>query len=272
MINISLEKIVEFMKIIEKTNPLVHALTNEITVNDVANAIICCGGSPTMAHHIDEVEEFTANADCLLINLGATEYLDQIYKSGKNKKVIKVFDPVGAAASEFRRAHARKIIKDIKPYVIRANRSEISALYYDKKTAKGVDANDLSKVNESDYIKLVKDFAKKTKAIVVSSGEIDYISDGKEVYSIKNGSKWMKKITGSGCISTGVIASFVGSRPTFEVVLMACLFIALSAEVAEKLTLDEGGGSGTFRIYLLDVMSRFNDSCQGLSIKLEKEL
>lgn len=272
MIDLSIGDIVDTLKEIERKKPLIHALTNEITVNDVANAILACGASPTMAHHIEEVEEFTANADCLLINFGATEYLDQIYKSGKNEKVIKVFDPVGVAASQFRRNHARQIIKDTKPYVIRANRSEISALYYDKKTAKGVDASNLLNIKDSDYINLVKDFAKKTKSIVVSSGAIDYISDGREVYSISNGSTWMRKITGSGCISTGIIASFIACEKNFESVLKACVFVALSAEVAEKLTLDEKKGSGTFKVHLLDVMSRFEDLNEGVKICLKKEL
>lgn len=267
---ITLEKIANTLKKIEEKRPLIHALTNEISVNDVANSILAIGGSPTMAHHMEEVVEFSRRADCLLINLGATEYLNEIYEACKVSYVKKIFDPVGVAASTFRRDIALNIIEEFRPQVIRGNSSEIIALAHKRSTARGVDEDLSIGIGLEELQDLVMDFAKESQAIVVCSGKTDIISDGKEIYTIDNGSSMMKKITGSGCMSTGIIASFFAIDPTFESVLQASLFIALSGELAEKLTLDQDGGSGSFKINFMDSLFNFSKWCLGLKIKMKK--
>lgn len=266
---ITLEKIVAYLKKVEDKKPLIHAITNEITVNDVANSILAIGASPTMAHHIEEVVEFSRRADCLLINLGATEYLDQIYEASKVEWVKKIFDPVGVAASSFRRKHALEIIEQFRPQVIRGNASEIISLSLNTSTARGVDEELRTGIGLEELEVLIKDFANKSKAIVVCSGKTDLISDGKEVYRVDNGSAMMKSITGSGCMSSGVIATFFSVNPSLEAVISACVFMALCGELAEKLTLDQGAGSGSFKINLMDSLSRFKDWCLGLKIKMK---
>ena len=39
--------------------PLVHNITNYVTVNDVANVLLACGGSPIMSDEPDDVEDIT---------------------------------------------------------------------------------------------------------------------------------------------------------------------------------------------------------------------
>ena len=46
--------------IVRKRVPLVHCITNYVTVNDVANAILACGGSPIMSDDIDEVSQIAS--------------------------------------------------------------------------------------------------------------------------------------------------------------------------------------------------------------------
>ena len=41
--------------------PLIHNITNYVTVNDVANVILACGASPIMSDDKTEVEEITSS-------------------------------------------------------------------------------------------------------------------------------------------------------------------------------------------------------------------
>ena len=50
--------------------PLVHNITNYVTVNDVANILLTCGGSPIMADDSGEVEDITSICQGLNINIG----------------------------------------------------------------------------------------------------------------------------------------------------------------------------------------------------------
>lgn len=257
MKKISKEYIDEMLSMIQEKAPLIHCITNEITVNDVANIILAVGGSPTMAHHEKEVEEITSQSDCLLINLGATEYLNQIYISGSVKNVTKIFDPVGSAASIFRREEALKIIKEIKPNVIRGNYSEIFALYFNKKMARGVDREENNEIMNA--VEVVSDFAVKTGSIVIASGARDIISDGNEIFFVDNGSEHMRKITGSGCMATGVISAFCAIKCDIKSAASAMIMMGICGENAERMVKMEHKGVYTFKSYFIDSISRFKD-------------
>ena len=71
----------EYLNKIKQTHPIVHCITNTITVNDCANMVLALGASPTMAHHTLEVEEITAGTNALVCNLGATECLEAMESS-----------------------------------------------------------------------------------------------------------------------------------------------------------------------------------------------
>ena len=44
---------------VKTKNPLIHNITNYVTVNDCANILLACGASPIMAVDIFEVEEIS---------------------------------------------------------------------------------------------------------------------------------------------------------------------------------------------------------------------
>ena len=69
--------------------PLVHCITNYVTVNDVANALLACGGSPIMADDIGEVADITSISNALVLHIGTL-----------NARTVAsmVKDPVGAGA------------------------------------------------------------------------------------------------------------------------------------------------------------------------------
>ena len=66
-----------FGKILENVrskSPLVHSITNYVTVNDVANILLACGASPIMADDEREAADITSIADALYINIGTLCY------------------------------------------------------------------------------------------------------------------------------------------------------------------------------------------------------
>lgn len=55
---------------VRKNVPLVHNITNYVTVNDVANVLLACGGSPIMSDEPDDVADITSICGGLNINIG----------------------------------------------------------------------------------------------------------------------------------------------------------------------------------------------------------
>ena len=55
---------------VRSTCPLIHNITNYVTVNDCANMVLACGASPIMADDAAEVEDITTICGGLNINIG----------------------------------------------------------------------------------------------------------------------------------------------------------------------------------------------------------
>ena len=254
------EKILTYLTAIEEKKPLIHCLTNEITVNDVANALLAVGASPTMAHHIEEVEEITLKSDGLLINLGATEYLDSIRRSGSVRSVRKVFDPVGAAGSSFRRRQALDLIETIHPDLIKGNWSEMLALDKEEETARAID-NEFSPAKDRQFIQLpvgnLRKYAHEHSTIAIATGPTDLITDGDRAYLLDNGSPLMSRFTGSGCIAGGLLSAFLAVDKSLDAALAAMVFSNLCGEIAEELMKRRGGGYGSYRMYYFDAFYYF---------------
>ena len=153
---------------VRKSVPLVHNITNYVTVNDVANVLLACGGSPIMSDEPDDVADITSICGGLNINIGTLNKrsIEGMFIAGKkanelNHKVL--LDPVGAGASALRTNTAVKLMKEIKFDVVRGNISEIKTLALGSGTTKGVDADVADTVTEDNLdssVKFVKNFAK----------------------------------------------------------------------------------------------------------------
>ena len=133
--------------------PLIHNITNYVTVNDVANIILACGASPIMADEIEEVEEITSICNGLNINIGTlnARTIPAMMAAGKKAEELNhviLLDPVGAGASTLRTNTALKLMEQIKFTVIRGNMSEIKALHQQGGDSRGVDVCEADKVTE----------------------------------------------------------------------------------------------------------------------------
>ena len=240
--------------LVEKRRPVVQCITNIVTVNDCANALLAIGGSPTMAHHPEEMADFAAVSDALVCNMGATESLDAMMAAGmasKNGRPV-VIDPVGCASSAFRRGKCLELIKAVQPSCIRGNAAEIKALATDHNTGRGVD--DLE-AETPDAARSAMDLARKTGAIVVASGETDYIADGIRLYKVKGGTAWMSRVTGTGCMLSSLLGAFLAVENSALSAAACCAMMNICAEKALTETAGRQGGTGTFHICLMDALS-----------------
>ena len=223
-----------------------------------------------MAHHQAEVEEVTAKSDALLVNLGATEYIRQIELSSAVKGKLLVFDPVGVGASKFRRNFAIDYIKAYKPELIRGNLSEIMALIEGTNTSRGVDSEiKLDTVSEESISRSLVDFAHRQNSIVIATGESDYVSDGKRAYIVSNGSKYMSKFTGSGCMLSGVLSAFLAAENNLEFAVNALAFYGIAGEIAELNFIDQPIAFASYKLKFIDNLSIF-ESFDNYEVKIKQ--
>ena len=201
-------------------SPLIHNITNYVTVNDCANMVLACGASPIMADDAAEVEEITAICGGLNINIGTlnSRTVTSMLLAGKKANQLGhpvVLDPVGAGASRLRTDTAFRLLREVQFTVIRGNISEIKTLASGAGTTKGVDADVADKVTEENLdsaVAFAKAFAARTGAVVAITGAIDIVADAQKAYCIRNGNAMMSSITGTGCQLSGLTAAFVTAQ------------------------------------------------------------
>ena len=163
----------EMLKNVREKSPLIHNITNYVTVNDCANVVLACGASPIMADDQEEVAEITSICTGLNINIGTLNMrtIESMVIAGKKANELHhpvVLDPVGVGASTLRTQTALKLLKEIQFSVIRGNISEIKTLALGSGTTKGVDANLADKVTAEISMKLsvlLKSFLKKQEQL-----------------------------------------------------------------------------------------------------------
>ena len=253
----------ECMDNVRKNVPLVHNITNYVTVNDVANILLACGGSPIMSDEPEDVEDITSVCGGLNINIGTLHQssIEGMLLAGKKANELGhpvLLDPVGAGASRLRTDTALRIMKEIKLTVVRGNISEIKTLAYGSGTTKGVDADVADAVTEetlNDAIAFVKNFARKTSCIIAVTGAIDLVSDGEICYVIRNGRPEMGKITGTGCQLSGMMTAYVtaNQEKPLEAAASAVCIMGLAGEIGWS-RMQEGDGNATYRNRIIDAV------------------
>lgn len=252
----------EIFENVKNTTPLIHCITNYVTVNDCANVLIACGGAPIMADDADEVEEMTSICGGLVINIGTLNQntIHSMFLAGKRSNVLGhpvVLDPVGAGASKLRTDTANKLLDEVKFTVIRGNISEIKTLAIGSGTTKGVDADVADMVTDEtldNVIAFAKEFSKKTGAVIAITGAIDLVADENMSYVIRNGHHMMSRITGSGCMLTAMTAAYVAANPhnAIEATAASICAMGLCGELAFARCKTIGGGNSSYRNYLID--------------------
>ncbi|MEH7238783.1 hydroxyethylthiazole kinase [Bacillus sp. JJ1562] len=253
---------------VRNNTPLVHNITNYVTVNDVANIVLACGGSPIMADDPKEVEDITSICSALVINIGTLNErtIESMILAGKAANRLGhpvVLDPVGAGASRLRTDTVYRLLKEVQFAVIRGNLSEIKTVHAGSGNTKGVDAAAEDVINEGnldEMVQFAKVVSKQTGAVIAITGAIDIVADTEEAYAIRNGHQMMSKITGTGCMLSSVVAAFCGANPQEILKSTAAAVSAMGycGELAHQKVEELNGGTSSFRTYLIDSMSKLD--------------
>lgn len=255
---------------VRNAEPLVHHITNPVTINDCANATLAIGGSPVMATSLEEVADMVSLANALVVNFGTIDALTfeamVIAGQAANEKGVPVIlDPVGVGATAFRNERAAEFLKQVKVSIVRGNATEVYALIGGKSETRGVDAGELTNITTSE---LAFEAAQKLEAVIVISGQQDVICDGKEQVVVDNGDIWLTRITGTGCMTASLIGCFSGvTENYFEAAIAGMSTMSLAGEYAKGL-LSETDGIGTYRVRLFDMFFKMDGKLWEKGVRL----
>jgi hydroxyethylthiazole kinase len=247
---------------VRKKNPLIHNITNYVTVNDCANAVLAIGASPIMADDAAEVEEIVSISSALVINIGTLNQrtIASMIMAGKKANEFNipvVLDPVGAGASTLRNKTVQEILSQVKIDVIRGNLSEISFLAGFKASTKGADTAKVDEKNNT--VDIAKIVSNRYSCVVGITGKVDIISDGIRVAKIANGDKFLSKVTGTGCMTSALVGSFCGvTKDYYTATVAGIATMGISGEIA----FEKAGemGTGSFHINIIDALSNMNSA------------
>ena len=243
--------------------PLVHNITNYVTVNDVANVLLAAGGSPIMSDDADDVEDITSICGGLNINIGTLNKntIPSMFLAGKKANElghIVLLDPVGAGASRLRTDTANRLMQEVRFDAVRGNISEIKTLCTGSGSTKGVDADAVDAVTEANLdngVQLVKAFAAQTGCIIAVTGAIDLVSDGERCWCIRNGRAEMSRITGTGCQLSALMTAFLVANPDrkLDAAAAAVCTMGLAGEIGWA-NMQPGDGNSTYRNRIIDAI------------------
>ena len=258
-----------YIRNIREKSPLIHFITNYVTVNDVANAALAIGASPIMTDEVLDAPDMQSICSALVINPGTLNQntVLAMIESGKRANELNhivVLDPCGAGATPYRNEVINLLLENVKFDCIKGNISEIKHIMNQSSKTNGVDANiadTVTKDNLEEVIKMANELSKKTGAVIAITGPIDVIVYDNMAYTTENGCRAMRAITGTGCMTAGIIAAALASNDDkLKAVTYAIVMVGLAGELAKVYA----KGTGTLHIGLIDELSNMNDT------KLEK--
>ena len=264
---------------VRATTPLVHNITNYVTVNDCANALLAIGASPIMSDEPADVEDIQTICGGLVLNIGTLNErtIAGMFAAGERAGVLGhpiVLDPVGAGASALRTQTAGNLLDKLDMSVVRGNMSEVKALAGAAAATRGVDANPNDAVTEENLAEsaaFVRVLAAKTNASVAVTGAIDVVADAERAFAVRNGTPLMGRITGAGCMLSCLVAAFVAANPDapLEATTAAVTAMGLAGQTAQKRM---GGfdGNGSFRTYVLDALYRMDGEALEAGAQVEE--
>ena len=275
MINqeVTIDNLLQIKKNIKSRKPLIHCITNPISINDCANMVLATGGKPIMAEHPLEVAEITSVSKALGVNLGniTDTRMESMLISGKvafKNKIPQVIDLVGVGCSKLRLDYGRKYIEECHPDVIKGNMSEIKSIYGLESNAKGIDVGVCDVITENNLdenIKMLKSLSLETGSIIVATGIIDIITNGIHTYLISNGCEMLSMITGTGCMLNVLIASYISSGDVLGGVILAVGLMGICGELSQNVK-----GTGSFRVELLDNIFSISDDIIREKLQIKK--
>ncbi|HRY14593.1 MAG: hydroxyethylthiazole kinase [Candidatus Competibacteraceae bacterium] len=244
---------------VRQQSPLIHNITNFVAMNNTANALLAVGASPAMVHSIDEVEDFVAISQALVVNIGAL-FSEQaaackLAAMRANAQGIPwILDPVGAGSTLYRRTIATALAQ-LRPHVIRGNGSEILTLIQRASVGPGRGVDSLHSSDAA--LDAARVLATETRSVIAVTGAVDYVTNGARIMEIHNGHPLMTRVTGLGCSATAIIGAFLAVEPDpFLAVTAALAVFGVAGEIAAEWA----AGPGSLQVALLDALYSLDEA------------
>ena len=250
-----LDTIAASLLAVKQRSPLVHQITNYVTVNDCANITLAVGGSPVMADALEEAADMAGLAQVLVLNIGTLNVRTRASmlaagKRARERGIPVILDPVGIGATALRTETVKLIIEEVRPTVIRGNMSEIKCLAGLDVAIKGVD----SIADTGQGAQVASSLARQLHCIIAITGKQDVVSDGARTTLIDNGHELLSKVTGTGCMTTALVGTYCGAiQDAYVGTVAGILTMGLAGEIAQH-ALQPGEGIGMFRVRLFDAI------------------
>ncbi|MGA2122298.1 MAG: hydroxyethylthiazole kinase [Methanoregula sp.] len=247
------QQLFDLFSLVREKRPLVHHITNYVTVNDCANITICAGGAPVMADAAEEVEEMAAIASALVLNIGTlnrvqVESMELAGSMANDRKIPVILDPVGVGATQYRTKTARRLLDELDITILKGNAGEIGVLAGAEGNVRGVDSHGLA----GNPVAIAQDYAKTAGLTVAISGATDIVTDGKHTLLVENGHPMMGSLSGTGCMAASVTGVFAAESKDM-VFASAAAFAAFG--IAGERAASGARGPFSFRTALFDELA-----------------
>lgn len=242
----------ELLEKVRKEGPVIHHLTNWVTIYDCANVTKTLGASPVMAHAAEEVAEMAGIASALVLNIGTltpefVAAMKMAAKSANQKGIPVVLDACGAGATKLRDQKSFELLDEVKIDILKGNISEIARIAGQDVKTQGVDAAPV----KGDRAELAVRLARERDCTVVMTGREDVVTDGKAVYLIRNGHALMSRVVGTGCMAASVIGTFAAVEKDLALAAAAGL---VCFEIAAERAAQRAQGPASFKEKMFDAL------------------
>jgi hydroxyethylthiazole kinase len=242
----------DLLERVRQEQPVVHHLTNWVTIYDCAQAVKSLGASPVMAHAREEVAEMVQIASALVLNIGTltpemVEAMKLAAQAANRKGIPVILDVCGAGATALRDRKCLELLNQARVDVIKGNASEVARVSGESVRTKGVDATEVA----GDLAVLAENLARERKATVVITGKEDIVTNGKQTYLVGNGHEMMMHVVGTGCMAASVIGAFAAVERDLALAA-ACALVCYG--IAGEIAAGKSAGPASFKEGLLDCL------------------
>ena len=261
------ESCADLLTRIKEKRPLIHHITNYVTVNDCANITLCIGAAPVMAEAPEEAGEMVAMADALVLNIGTLtgQLVGVMLEAGGRANecdIPVILDPVGAGATRMRTDASLVLLDRLEIAVLKGNAGEIGVLAGAGGKVRGVD----SQGSGGDALAIAQAFADNAGITVVVTGATDIVTDGARVLLVDNGHEMMGRLSGTGCMAASLVGAFTAVSDDY--VLSSAAALAAFGLAGEKAA-PHAAGPYSFRTALFDELAAMSpgDLARGARIR-----
>jgi hydroxyethylthiazole kinase len=258
----------DILERVRREKPLVHHITNWVTIYDCANITRTCGALPVMAHAIEESGEMALIASALVLNIGTLtpaiiESMKAAGRSANGKGIPVVLDAVGVGATTLRNEKAAELLDTIRIAIVKGNASEIAKLAGENVVTKGVEAAEV----KADLLTTAQTMARARNLTVVVTGKEDIVTDGATAYLVRNGHAMMSSIVGTGCMAASVIGAFASVECDYPLAAASAL---VCFGIAGELAAPRSQGPGTFKEHFFDALYNLDRETIDRMARVEK--